>query len=146
LHREAAHIADALDWRRQHREGKSFGDRLQGAVDLPLDRFLILALFLEPRVPILHDDEGDPSVREAGAVVENRNAADGHHMFDARHWLDEFLDLLKDRIRALFRGAVRQLRDDDHVTLIFCRKESGRHAGQRPDGENDESERHGDHR
>ncbi len=145
LHREAAHIADALDRGRQHREREGLGDRLQGAVDLPLDRFLILALFLEPRVPILHHDEGDAGVGEARAIVENRDAADGHDMFDARHRLDKFLDLVQHRVRAFLRGAVRQLRDDDHVTLIFGRQESGRHAGQRPDGESDESQRHGDH-
>ena len=107
---------------------------------LPLDRLLVLPLRLEAFVPLLHHDEGDARVGEAGAIVENRDAADGDDMLDAGDFRRESLDLRQHRVGAFLRRPVRQLHDDDHVALILGRQESGRHPGQRPDGEDDEGD------
>ena len=55
------------------------------------------------------------------------------------------LDLLHDRVRALFRGAIGQLRGDDQVALVLGRQKGGGHPRQPIDGDSDEREREDDH-
>ena len=146
LHGEAADVADALNRWRRERECERFRHLLQGVVQAQGDRAHILPLLLEACVPILEDDESDAGVGEARQVVEDGDAADGDHMLDARDFAGDPLDLLHDRVRALFRGAVGQLRGDDQIALVLGRQERGRHACQPVDGDPDEREREDDHR
>ena len=145
LHGEAADVADALNRRRRERECERFRHALQGAVEAQGDRADILPRLLEAHVPILEDDEGDAGVGEARQVVEDGDAADGDHMLDARDFAGDPLDLLHDRVRALLRGAIGQLRGDDQVALVLGRQKGGGHARQPVDGDSDERKREDDH-
>ena len=95
LHREAADVADALDWRRGEREGESLRHALQPAVEALEDRADVLPWLFETRVPILQDDEGDAGVGEARQIVENGYAADGDHVLDPGNLAGHALDLLQ---------------------------------------------------
>ena len=85
LHGEAADVADALDRRRGERERDGFRDALQPAVQAQGDRAGVLSGLFKAHVPVLQEDKSDARVGEARQVVEDRKAADGDHMFDARH-------------------------------------------------------------
>ena len=121
-----------------------FEDALQGAVQPAVDRSEILALRLQPLVPVLEDDEGDAGVGEARPVVEDGDAADRDHVLDAGDLAGDPLDLLQHPIGSLLRGAVGQLRGDDQIALVLVRQERGRHARQSPDRDADQNEREGD--
>src|SRR5207248_5997294 len=84
LHLEAVGVPQPEDGGRHHRDDDG-GFDLGGLGEQVLDdRAQILARLAGALAPVLEDDVDDAGIGERGAVVEQRDAADGDEMVDAR--------------------------------------------------------------
>ena len=83
LHGEAAGVADALDRRRDQHQRHAVLQLVQRTLKIGVHRTQIGAAARLADAPVLQDHVGNAGIRQRGAVVQHRDAADRDHLIHA---------------------------------------------------------------
>src|SRR6516225_8860120 len=133
LHLNAAGIADALDRWRRHDEKPTVGSRVESALQMLGYGQDVRAFRLAAFVPRLEHDKADPGIGEVGEIIERRQSGDRNNPIDPRRIEGDLGRPVECCCCAPEGGAVRQLCDDQQISLVLWRDEAGRQTGDTPD-------------
>ena len=125
--REAARIAEVVDWRRLQRRNPGVADRRQVAVDVGDDRGG--GILRAPLMPVLQRDEG---LRGIHALAEEAEAGEERDILDAGAVAQIFFDLLDRGFRAGIGRVRRRLHVGRDEPLVVDRQEAAGQPDERP--------------